>query len=363
MLKLMNNGQSKVCILHRSLKYSLSSLLLVTLFFIVTACSNDSVEVITLENNKVKLEVTPDIGGRVLSFSLRDHKNFLKTGEPVQTVPHPKVDAEANNIPYLGHINWVGPQTSWWIQQDINPARLKEKALWPPDPYLIFARNRVVERSPNRLVMEGADSPVSGVRLKKSFSLPDNDRAEVRLDVTATNIRSKNVSWDLWFNTRVYSTTRVYVPVAREADVRNNSFTDNEATGPLEFSLIDGLLTFEYNPPPPGTDKREGKLHIQPSHGWLAGFSNGQALVITFPLQPGETIHPDQGQVELYLKYQPGNTPEELIEMQVHSPYTTLEPGQSMSASEEWTILPYEGPDERSAHTAFLRSYFSGKDG
>ena len=40
--------------------------------------------------------------------------------------------------------------------------------------------------------------------------------------------------------------------------------------------------------------------------------------------------------------------------MEVHAPYRTLAPGEEMQASESWTALPYDGPDTRESHAAFL---------
>jgi hypothetical protein len=328
--------------------------------FLLSSCdtNTDRLEVVKLENTRVAIEITPGLGGRVLAFSLKDHDNLLKTGSLVQSMPNPEVSEKSENIAYLGHINWVGPQTLWWTQQKANMQRYKEKALWPPDPYIIFSKNRIIEHSSDRLVIEGVKSPVSGVQLEKSFFLPDDNQAIVQLDVAATNIREEKVAWDLWFNTRVFSSTKVYVPVASHADVRVNSFL-NEITAPVEYSLVDGVLSFDISAPPPGKIKREGKLHIQPSRGWMAGFTDDQVLIIKFQLHPKELIHPDQGQVELYLKHQPNDLQEGLIEMQVHSPFLTLAPGESMRARELWEVLPYAGGDSRNAHADFLREYFS----
>ena len=55
-----------------------------------------------------------------------------------------------------------------------NPARRKAAAQWPPDPWLAHAPAKVIAHEDARLVLEGAASPVSGVRLQQSFSIaPD----------------------------------------------------------------------------------------------------------------------------------------------------------------------------------------------
>ncbi len=75
----------------------------------------------------------------------------------------------------------------------------------------------------------------------------------------------------------------------------------------------------------------QAKAFIQPSAGWLAAFSEDQVFVIEFPLHPRAIIHPDQGQVELYIDRDPTAPEAGLLELEVHVPYHTLAPGERMS--------------------------------
>lgn len=310
-----------------------------------------AVETVRLENTTIALEVTPQLGGRGLWFSLQGHGNLLKVGADVASQPEPEVSAMADDIGYLGHDVWLGPQSQWWRQQDANPVRRDAKANWPPDPYLAFAATRILERSGRRLMLEGVPSPVSGVQLRKTFAL-DPDRPDtVELQVQARNIRDTPVAWDLWFNTRVPSSTRVYVPVSAQQDVRVESIT-GRTIGPLLPRIGDGLFSFDHSPLPAGMTARRGKVFLQPSAGWMAGFAGDQLFVIRFPHQDRSLIHPEQGQVELYLNEAAGS--EGLLEMEVHGPYRTLQPGQAMEAAERWTVLPYDGAHTREAQVAFL---------
>lgn len=314
------------------------------------------VNVHILENDTLRMELTPDIGGRVLSFHLKDHENFLLVSDEVKRQPKPEVNAEANNIAYFGHETWVGPQSAWWTTQSVNEARRAAKAVWPPDPYLILAANEVVEASPTHMIMQTPESPVSGVQLRKSFQL-DEENNKVKLQVEGKNIRTENVSWDIWFNTRVPQDTQVYVPVGFSSDVRVDNIAAADAA-PLEYALEDGVLILGLEPPPEGKKSRLGKIFIQPSEGWMAGFRAGQAFIIRFPLQPLKNIHPEQGHVEIYHKYHPDSPAEGVLEMEVHSMYRTLTAGETMTATEEWILLPYTGPDTHNARVAFLRQYF-----
>jgi hypothetical protein len=307
------------------------------------------VERIQLRSRDAVLEVTPALGGRVLAFGLAGHPNLIKIGDPVVSQPEPEVSATADDIGYLGHDVWLGPQSGWWSDQHVNPARRAARAVWPPDPYLAFAQTRVVALSPDRLVLEGADSPVTGVRLLKSFAFDPADPSTLDVSALARNTRERPVSRDLWFNTRTSAATRVYVPVADAADVRIEAA---KAMAPA-WRIDAGV--FSFLPPPTEGTLRRGKVLLQPSAGWMAGFAHGQAFVIRFDHQPRSAIHPQQGQVELYLDHGE-DIAAGLLEMEVHAPYRTLAPGAAMQARERWTVLRYDGADTPQAHLAFLCS-------
>ena len=307
------------------------------------------VERIQLRSQEAVLEVTPALGGRVLAFGLAGHPNLIKIGDPVVSQPAPPVTATADDIGYLGHDVWLGPQSGWWSDQHVNPTRRAARAVWPPDPYLAFAQTRVVAQSPDRLVLEGVDSPVTGVRLLKSFAFDPADPSTLDVSAFARNIRERPVSRDLWFNTRTSAATRVYVPVADAADVRIEA---TEAMAPA-WRVDAGVFSF-LRQSTAGTLRR-GKVLLQPSAGWMAGFAHGQAFVIRFDHQPRSAIHPQQGQVELYLDHGE-DIAAGLLEMEVHAPYRTLAPGEAMQARERWTVMRYDGADAPQAHLAFLCS-------
>lgn len=306
-----------------------------------------------LSNGTVTIEVTPDIGGRVLSVGLVDKPNFLRIGSAVVSDPDPVVSPDANNIGYFGHETWVGPQSEWWTHQLVNPERNAAKAVWPPDPFLILARNELQEKTAQKILLQSPNSPVSGVVMHKTFSLVEKNPNQVRLDVSAQNIRDTQIAWDIWFNTRVPHTTNVYVPVTTMDDVRIEHFTD-KTYGPLEHSFSAGFFALK-NHSPTTHHGRKGKVFIQPSQGWMAAFSEQQLLIIQFPLQPKSAIHPEQGQIELYQEFLNSTMDEGLLELEVHAPYKTLNPHESMAATEIWTLLPYTGAPTAIAQIAFLR--------
>ena len=323
------------------------------MFFSSALSAQAEVTRIPFSNGTVAIEITPDIGGRVLSASLVGQPNFLRVGPAVISDPNPQVTPESNNIGYLGHETWVGPQSQWWVHQLLNPRRAAAKAVWPPDPFLILAKNTVQEKNAQQVTLESPNSPISGVVMQKTFSLVEAKPNQIRLDVTAQNIRDSNVAWDIWFNTRVPHTTNVYVPIASMKDVRIEHFTD-ATYGPLEHNFSEGFFALE-NFSPSTHQGRKGKVFIQPSQGWMAAFRDQQLLVIQFTLQPKSAIHPEQGQIELYQEFLNKSPEEGLLELEVHAPYKTLKPRDTMSATEVWTLLPYKNEQTPAAQRAFLR--------
>jgi hypothetical protein len=264
----------------------------------------------------------------------------------------PGVSPESDFVPYFGHENWVGPQSEWWQHQHVNAERLAEKAVWPPDPYLVLSGYKLQEKTAQKISMQGPASPVSGVALQKHFALVEGEPNKIQLQLSAENIRDKTVAWDLWFNTRVPHSTFVYVPVAQESDVRVQQITDAHY-GPVENEFERGLWSL-VNSPSSTHQGRRGKAFIQPAQGWIAAFRDQQLLIIQFPLVPKSTIHPEQGQVELYQEFRNGESRFGMLELEVHAPYKKLAPKAVMHASETWWLMPYSGEHSAAAHRAFL---------
>lgn len=314
--------------------------------FSVAASASDQLSAHRFDNGVVQARISEVAGGRLLSFALAGKPNFLLIDESAGD-PEAPPDAHSGYIRYQGHEVWIGPQREWWVHQDVNPARAAAKATWPPDPWLSLAKYTLVDKLPGEITLDSPASPVSGVQLRKRYALVADQPNSLRLDAEATNRSGKPAGRDIWFNTRVPAHTRAYVPVAAKEDIRI------EPAGALRATLDGGLLSLDL--PAPGQAARKGKLFVQPSNGWVAAFRDGQALVIRFAHQPRAAIHPAQGQVELYQDADPGTPGKGMLEIEVHAPYVELAPGQTMTASELWTILPYDGPDTREAHLAFLR--------
>ncbi|WP_339075043.1 DUF4380 domain-containing protein [Teredinibacter turnerae] len=315
----------------------------------------EPVQQITLGNGAVSLQVTPDIGGRVLGVSLTDRQNLLRVGTEELARGVPEVKADDRAYSYFGHIVWNGPQSDWWKFQTVNPQRRAQKAQWPPDPFNVLARNEIVAHTAESLVLQSPPSALTGLAMRKVFRLPAKHKNSVELMVDAQNAQPEgSVAWDLWFNTRVSAASKVLVPVGSEQQVRVQQPFYPKQQDPIAYTVAEGTLVLNQLAATAPSRKRVGKLFITPDAPWMASFSQGQVLLIQYPSVPPADIHPEHSLVELYMDFDGDDFAAGLIEMEVHSAYRELAPGTTLTSRERWTVLPYTGQMTSAAMRAFV---------
>ncbi|MEZ5997603.1 MAG: DUF4380 domain-containing protein [Hyphomonas sp.] len=305
---------------------------------------------ITLEGGGTAVTVTPSFGGRVISFGLDGHRSVVKFNDAfAASEPAPPVDPAHSAAPYMGATVWAGPQSDWWNHQSDHPELAGQG--WPPDPYVSLTELAATVEG-TRVTLDGPESPVTGLELRKDFSMSDAGCLTVTAE--AKNIRDEPVAWDLWNVIRVQPDAWVFAPVTGEGDVRYTPPNSPEFQPP-RLSVADGLTYADPSLAGVTAPRREGKAFITPSEGWMAGFVEGQVFLVTFDLLPTDAIHPEQGQVEFYFTQAPGDPATSVIEMETHAAYRTLAPGETMRATQYWSAAPYDGAMTADAIAAFIR--------
>ena len=313
-----------------------------------------------LGNNNVEVGILPEVGGRIVLLRKPGYKNILKSDERLWVNPEqhkPEISAFGDFIAFNGHIVWVGPQRDWWTNQAINISRRDNKADWPPDPYLIFDNYDIIVDKADYIKMVGPASPVSGVRLTKEISIEST--GTVKFTATAENIRNENVSLDLWMNTRLDGFARGYVPIDEKASPAFVQ-SESEIREVTPYRIEQGFFCFNPSLPKPPKHEQVQEVHLDPSAAFIAGFSERQMLIIRFEKVRQELIHPAHGQVELY-NYVNDKGDDTVLELEVHSPYQTLLPGETMSFSETWELTSYDGNPDAASQIAFLKLCEQGK--
>lgn len=321
-----------------------SALLLATLL-----PAGEGAEVVRLENAAVVVEVVPRLGGRIATIRRPDGENVLAFARDLLLGADAQLPQPAADGPYLpgnGHVIWVGPQAEWWTRQQLNPERRDAHATWPPDPWLEYGTMQVIERTPERVRLAGPASPVSGLRLSTSVSIAAD--GAVLEEIEAVNAGTAPVSWDLWPNTRVRGDAVVYVPCGA-GDPLKVVFNTWDVASELPFPplLRSGYFSFDTRLAP-GT---EGLLHLskaylRPAASQLFAVAPEDLLVMAARTPAKGTVHPDQAPVEVFQSRGGSDRLRQVIELEFHSAYTNLAPGEALRYAVAWRVLPFAGGDE-----------------
>ena len=296
---------------------------------------------IFLDNDTLRAGFLPGVGGRLVFLSGKDGVNLLKSDSALwneASEERIEASAEAGWKAYQGHIIWPGPQSEWWTRQELNEKRRSAGAVWPPDPYLEYSSFRVVEQSSSSLLFEGPHSPVSGITLKKRYTLRGSC---LDIEVSMTNTSEQPVSWDIWSNTRFEGNTAFFVPDC-ENGVLKISGDQSGKTGVLNGAFVKSAFTFVSQPPGSVKTRSIAKAFLHPEQGKIVAVQKGHMLVMSFDYVEKDQIHPEQGFVEIYKSLSPGGK-DDLLELEHHSAYVNLQPGESHELSECWDVFNYQG--------------------
>ncbi len=309
------------------------------------------VQRIELTNGVIVVSVLPSLGARVVQLATVGGESLLDSDPKYWAPPFPPADLATPFQPWNGRIVWAGPQSGFWSQQDLRPDLKQSRLPWPPDPFNETGRFEVVERTPTRLRLRGAPSPVTGLAFEHEFEI--TGERTVRMKATATNRRGSPVSWDLWPNTRVRPEGFPYVSIAPADPPRIEGPKPEEAAaGRYPSEAREGWLTIApgHEPRPP-QQRLWTKAYVQPPRGLVAYFLGSRLLLIRAPVVPKDQLHPEQAFVEIYRGAGRGAT---ILELEMHGAYETLAPGASMSFEQTFEILDYDGAAEPAGHLARL---------
>ncbi|WP_291861409.1 DUF4380 domain-containing protein [Marinilabilia sp.] len=311
----------------------------ILLVFSAPGCSSveeGSGRLITLSNNSLKIILAPELGGRMVFFGHPDGANLLKENEEVWQA-HTWPDSVLLDMPFKGYqgmIIWLGPQSHWWIHQDLMPERKAAKAVWPPDPYLIYGGFQVVHLTDSSVILSGPPSPVSGVVMKKEFWLKGN---LLQLAVEIENISNDTLGWDIWTNSRFDPETSFYVP---NIDTATLGFTYNNALGcaPISHSMENGGFSFKLPSVAANPDSiYQTKAFMYSSEGQIVVEQGNHRLIMSFTPPEKHEIHPEQALIEVYMKMSADES-NNLLELEHHSAFQLLAPGEKMRTSQSWIL-------------------------
>jgi hypothetical protein len=299
--------------------------------------SSGPIEVVWLDNAKLRLGLVPALGGRLLSVRFAATELFWRNDSllddrllPVSGhVPTPTAGPMGDWVNYGGDKTWVAPQ-GW-----DGPAQ------WagPPDPVLDSGQYTVDVEAGSVTLTSGAD-PRTGLRLTRTVTLLPGS-ASYRLTLTATNVSTRPVRWALWNVTQLPGGGAVEAGIEADHEAPVVGLVEGTGVPAYRFTAPDRVVV-------PSQDI-VGKLGFPGSAGWVAYAGNEATMTQSFAVQAGAE-YPDRGSpLEVWLEHplpQPLaelgglDPPARIVECEVLGPVTDLAPGARMALTIDTRITP-----------------------
>jgi hypothetical protein len=314
--------------------------LILTLVILFCSCRTEKKkvpQVITLSNSAVEIKLLPAVGGTLVSASLVGQENILNSDSALwNETPEkrPGMDPSEPFKAYNGMIVWLSPQSEWWTKQDTYPALKKSRSSWPPDPYLTCAAYKITHLTDSEITMVSPESPNTHVQFSKTFRIEGN---KIFISASARNCSHDTVSWGLWFNTRMNGWDKVYVPADSTDLVKTQYMPDPEIHLPA-LMYADGCFYYEAVAPEVGKPAYKSKSFISAEIPIIIGYKANQWLIIHGINRDRAHIHPEQGQVEIYIENS-GDKAHDLQELEMHFAYVKIAPGATRSFPRSRGIL------------------------
>lgn len=303
------------------------------------------------KSRSAEIGVLTNAGGRIVLLRAPGGENLMRSdalewGREPPKPPEGAVKKEYRE--YGGNIVWTGPQSRWWQEQTILPAKrkLKGKWPWPPDPFLTFGAFTVITNGKDVLSLQGGVSPVSGVALVKEITLGQH----LRLRTTASNVRSGPIERDLWTATMLSADARVYVPVADHRSVR---FMSRTVRTNIVWDIMGDMLVAAVRQYRTNAFIESDKAFIAPREGYAAVAAGRWVWLMLFTLPAAGSVSPEHGAVEISAEAKESRAASGFT-LSRHSALSAIPPAGTISWSEDWHILQYTGAATDADRIAFI---------
>ncbi len=285
-----------------------------------------------LSNGLIDAVCVPEIGGRLMRFSLgpRDYlfKNPDLLGKRFSYAEHAGDGTIKNWKNYGGDKTWPAPQ-GW-----------DGAGQWagPPDPVLDSGQYSFRTSQDNdaaAVIMTSPPDERSGLRIRRKLSLGQG-AARLQLDLSFENITRRTIRWSIWDVAQLACATEaggmnddcwLYIPTDPKGK-RAYAVMFGDDNPQYQLDAESGLLAVQYR-------GIVGKIGVHSPAGWIAFADRaaGFALCMAFPYD-ADAEYPDGGATVECWTEAPGapapipiTSPGYILEAEVLSPLFTLVPG------------------------------------
>jgi Domain of unknown function (DUF4380) len=307
-------------------------------------------ESLQLKNEFVQLDVTPQLGGRILGYQLGDH-SFLWANPRLQGMVPPSTHL----APDGSWLNWGGDKL-WPAPQGWSNA-----GQWPgpPDPILDGSPQEAKvlggESASAQIELTSPADPKTGIQFSRDIRLFFGS-SRVNIAATMTNISDRPVRWGIWTVTQLDAGNQsgsgwnpnwnTYVPFNPDSYFPRGFqvLYGSEGNAEIQPFVIPGVLKLQYM-------WTVGKVGLDSSGGWLANVdgSSGYLFVQKFTYDPAAT-YPDGSTVEVWtngvgtiqawarivrMQADPIDNPY-IVESELLGPQVRLMPGEQSRFTYDW---------------------------
>ena len=307
-------------------------------------------ESLQLKNEFICLDVTPQLGGRILGYQLGSHA-FLWANPLLQgKLPPPtRLAADGSWLNWGGDKLWPAPQG--WDSAEQWPG--------PPDPVLDGSpqQARVLDRQGASVAVELNSPPdqTTGIQFSRTIRVLDGS-SRVHVVATMTNVSDRPIQWGIWTVTQLDAGNpdgvgwnpywNTYLPMNPHSHFpAGYRILFGSAHNPeIQPNAIAGVLKLQYM-------WIVGKVGLDSSSGWMANAdgASGYVFVQKFAHDPN-AVYPDGSSIELWtngvgkikawartvrMQTDPAENPY-IVESELLGPKVRLMPRQHSSFAYDW---------------------------
>lgn len=250
----------------------------------------------TITTGDVTMTVDASRGGKIVSFRYQDKEVLSQTRFPNS----------------FGSTFWTSPQSDW---------------NWPP----VAEYDRLpyeAQMGDASLVLTGQKSERFGMRIRKEFKA-DAKSNSIAVTYTIINGSDKERKVAPWEISRVPNGGMVFFQ-AKEAVPANNMKG-------LPFTFEKGAAWYVMD------EAKENRKINADGNGWLAFCDNGLMFIKKFEDIRQSEAAPAEAEIQIYAN--PGKT---FVEIEEQGAYETIAPGEELSWTVRWYLVPNDLPAEPS---------------
>jgi len=268
-----------------------------------------------ISNPLVRLVIVPQIGGRIMEYSIDGEDAFWCNESELGRVSGPDIGRTWRN--YGGYKAWNAPQSSW---------RTTDR------DYYYDSIPAQVEPLPDGRGVRVTTSPIEhlGYRFIRDITLSDTT-SRVRLTERMRNVSDHDISWSVWDVTQVKVPCWIIFPLNPRSKFADGWNVLYPAGGKLtQIKRVGDLGILQYG-------NATENWSTDAMGGWMAYMRGRLAYTKHWAVRLAGVTYPDGGCDAAFYTCRKDSFGG-YAEMEVMGPITTLKPGEETTLVEDWFL-------------------------